>query len=161
MWSEGKRLLQSLVDIDVPIVSVVNGPAFIHAELAVLADIVVAADTAAFADKAHFQAGAVPSDGVHLIWPHLLGPNRGRHFLLTGRELSAAEALELGVVAEVVPADDAWSRGLELARSLAQRDVRLLRYTREALAAPWRELLHSTALSNGLAVEGLATDLPR
>jgi len=109
IWSEGKRLLQSLVDIEVPVVGVVNGPATIHAELVAISDIVVAADHAVLADKAHFINGAVPSDGVHLIWPHLLGPNRGRHFLLTGRELSAQEAFDLGVVAEVVPAAGAYA----------------------------------------------------
>lgn len=161
IWSEGKRLLQSLVDIEVPVVGVVNGPATIHAELVAVSDIVVAVDHAVLADKAHFVNGAVPSDGVHLIWPHLLGPNRGRHFLLTGRELSAEEALGLGVVAEVVPATGAYARGLEIARSLAVHSSRVLRYTREAFAGEWRELLHGSSLSNGLGLEGLATDLPR
>lgn len=161
IWSEGKRLLQSLVDIEVPVVGVVNGPATIHAELVAISDIVVAADHAVLADKAHFINGAVPSDGVHLIWPHLLGPNRGRHFLLTGRELSAQEAFDLGVVAEVVPAAGAYARGLEIARSLAIHSSRVLRYTREAFAGEWRALLHGSSLSNGLGLEGLATDLPR
>ena len=161
MWSEGKRLLQALVDLAVPVVGVVNGPALVHAELVVLSDIVVSADTAVFADKAHFVNGAVPSDGVHLVWPQLLGPNRGRHFLLTGHEISAKEALDLGVVAEVVPAAGALDRGREIARSLAAQPARTLRYTREALIGPWRELLHGPWLGNGLAIEGLATELPR
>lgn len=38
-----------------------------------------------------------------IIWPLLLGPNRGQYFLLTGQKLSAQEALTLGVVNEVVP----------------------------------------------------------
>jgi enoyl-CoA hydratase/carnithine racemase len=155
-WSEGKRLLQALVDIDVPVVAVVNGPATIHAELLVLADIVVAAHTATFADHAHFVNGAVPGDGVHLIWPHLLGPNRARHFLLTGRELSAAEALDLGVVAEVVPSGVAHERGLEIARELASHDHITLRCTREVLVAPFRQLLHGTGLSNGIGMESMA-----
>jgi enoyl-CoA hydratase/carnithine racemase len=155
-WSEGKRLLQALVDIDVPIVAVVNGPATIHAELLVLADIVVAADTATFADHAHFVNGAVPGDGVHLVWPYLLGPNRARHFLLTGRELSAAEALDLGVVAEVVPPAEAHQRGLEIARALASNEPTTLRCTREVLIAPFRSLLHGTGLSNGIGMESMA-----
>jgi enoyl-CoA hydratase/carnithine racemase len=160
-WSEGKRLLQALADIEVPMVSVVNGPATIHAELIVVGDIVIAADTATFADHAHFVHGSVPGDGVHLIWPYLLGPNRGRHFLLTGEVLTAEEARRLGVVAEVVAAPDAYARGLAIARSLAEKSTAMLRYTREALVAPLRELLHDTGLSNGLAVEGLAMRLAR
>src|SRR5262249_50830548 len=107
LWSVGQWLIAALVDIEMPFVGVVNGPATIHAELLVLSDIVVASETATFADHAHFVNGTVPGDGVHLIWPELLGQNRGRHFLITGRELSATEAFNLGVVAEVVPAADA------------------------------------------------------
>jgi enoyl-CoA hydratase/carnithine racemase len=40
-----------------------------------------------------------------IVWPVLLGPNRGRYFLLTGQKLSAQEVLTLGVVNEVVPRD--------------------------------------------------------
>lgn len=61
IWSEGKRLLQALVDIEVPVVAVVNGPATIHAELLVLSDVVVAAETATFADHGHFSRGPCPA----------------------------------------------------------------------------------------------------
>jgi enoyl-CoA hydratase/carnithine racemase len=60
-----------------------------------LCDIVIASDTATFQDDPHFLNGIVPGDGVHIIWPLLLGPNRGRYFLLTGQKLSAQEALSL------------------------------------------------------------------
>ena len=104
IWWEGKRLLKCLLDIDVPVIGAINGPALIHAEIPLLADIVIAADTMTIADKAHFRTGSVPGDGVHLIWPYLLGPRRAKYFLMTNQELSAAEALQLGVVNEVVPA---------------------------------------------------------
>jgi enoyl-CoA hydratase/carnithine racemase len=87
----------------------VNGPVNIHAELAVLSDIVLASENAAFQDAPHFPNGLVPADGVHVIWPYLLGRNRGRYFLLTGERLSAQEALRLGVVAEVERARARWS----------------------------------------------------
>jgi enoyl-CoA hydratase/carnithine racemase len=161
IWTEGKRLLQALVDIEVPVVGVVNGPATIHAELVVLSDVVIAADTATFADMAHFVNGAVPGDGVHLVWPYLLGPNRGRYFLLTGQHLTADEAHHLGVVGEVVPASDAYARGREIAGMLAAKPTRTLRYTREILVAPWRRLLHGDALSHGLGLEGVASEVPR
>jgi enoyl-CoA hydratase/carnithine racemase len=161
LWAEGKELLQALVDIEMPVVGVVNGPATIHAELVVLSDIVVASDTATFADHAHLVNGAVPGDGVHLIWPELLGPNRGRHFLMTGRELSATEALELGVVAEVVPAANAQARGLAVARELAAKPHTALRFTREILIAPFRDLLHGQGLSHGIAGETLGIQAMR
>ena len=73
IYSDAKRLLMNLLDIEVPVIAAVNGPVNIHAELAVLSDIVLASDHAAFADAPHFPNGLVPGDGVHVIWPYLLG----------------------------------------------------------------------------------------
>jgi enoyl-CoA hydratase/carnithine racemase len=154
IWWEGKRLLKSLVDIDPIVIAAVNGPALIHAELAVLADVVVAADTAMFADKAHFQTAGVPGDGVHLVWPALLGSTRGNYFLLTGQEIDAAEALRIGIVNEVVPSEALSDRVWTLAREFATRSVEVLRYTRDALAIG-RRAVFANSLSHGLAVEGL------
>lgn len=92
----GKRLLTNLLDIPVPMIAAINGPATVHAELGLLCDVVLAADTAVFQDAPHYASGVVPGDGVHVIWPLLLGPNRGRYFLLTGETLAAQRALELG-----------------------------------------------------------------
>jgi enoyl-CoA hydratase/carnithine racemase len=155
IYWEGKALLRSLLDIEVPVISVVNGPARIHAELAVLGDVVLAAETAIFQDAAHFPGGAVPGDGVHVVWPLLLGPNRGRAFLLTGVEISAAEALACGVVAEVLPANRLLERAWEVARRLAQAPDLTLRYTRVVLTEPLRRAL-AADLGYGLALEGLA-----
>jgi len=44
----------------------------------------------------------VPGDGMHIIYPLLLGWNRGHYFLLTGQVLDAPKALELGLVNELV-----------------------------------------------------------
>jgi enoyl-CoA hydratase/carnithine racemase len=155
IWWEGKRLLKCLLDIDVPVIGAINGPALIHAEIPLLADIVIAADTTVLADKAHFHTGSVPGDGVHLIWPYLLGPRRAKYFLMTNQELSAAEALQLGVVNEVVPAAKLRERTWKLARDLAEKPLPFLRYTREALNVFEREHLLK-ALSHGLALEGVS-----
>ena len=154
IYQHGRRLLQNLLEIEVPVIAAVNGPARVHAELAVLGDIVVASDTADFQDAPHFKFGTVPGDGVHTIWPLLLGVNRGRYFLLTGQRLSAAEALELGVVNEVVPKDAVSDRAWELARELARQPTTTLRYTRTALTQSLRQLMLAS-LGPGLALEGL------
>ena len=109
---EGKRLLTNLLEIEVPVLGAVNGPATIHAEIPAMSDIVLASETATFQDAPHFPRGVVPGDGVHVVWPLLLGQNRGRYFLLTEQTLSAREALELGVVAEVLPRDELLAQGL-------------------------------------------------
>jgi enoyl-CoA hydratase/carnithine racemase len=153
--SDGKRLLMSHLDIEVPVIAAVNGDATVHAELALLCDIVICADHASFADDPHFTNGLVPGDGVHVVWPLLLGMNRGRYFLLTGQRLSAQEALALGVVNEVLPADDVLPRAWELARVIAQRPPAVLRATRTAMVHQIKTALHQN-LGYGLMLEGVA-----
>ena len=155
IYREGVALLENLLAIPVPVIAAVNGPATIHAELAVLSDIVLAAEHAEFADLAHGPTGVVPGDGVHTIWPMLLGPNRGRYFLLTGQRLSAQEALRLGVVGEVLPAEQLMPRARQLAAQLARLPVRMLRHTRMLLVRDLRRRLRDE-LEVGLALEALA-----
>jgi enoyl-CoA hydratase/carnithine racemase len=154
IYSHGKRLLQRLLEIEVPVIGAINGPATVHAELALLSDIVIAADHTYFSDAPHFKYGAVPGDGVHVIWPLLLGANRGRYFLLTGQRLSAAQALDFGVVSELLPASQLHDRAWELARLLLNQPDLTLRYTREAMIQPIRQLFLGS-IPFGLALEGL------
>jgi enoyl-CoA hydratase/carnithine racemase len=155
IYFHGKRLLSSLLDIEVPIIAAVNGPASVHAELAVLSDIVLASETAYFQDAPHFRYGTVPSDGVHVVWPLLLGVNRGRYFLLTAQKLSAEEAQRLGVVNEVLAPGDLLDRAHALASELARQPDTTLRYTRVAFTQPLKRLLLDQ-VGYGLALEGLA-----
>lgn len=63
-------------------------------------------------------------------WLPLLGPNRTRQFLLLGQRISSAEALQLGVVTEVLPRADVLERAREVANDMASRTDQVLRYTR-------------------------------
>jgi enoyl-CoA hydratase/carnithine racemase len=154
VYWEGKQLLGALLDIEVPIISAINGPALRHSEIPLLSDIVLASEDVEFQDSAHFRGGLVPGDGVHIIYPLLLGWNRGRYFLLTGQVLDARHAYELGLVAEVLPRDQLLPRAWELAQELAQRPLLLLRYTRVLLTQPLKRQLVDL-LGYGLALEGL------
>jgi len=151
----GLRLINSLLEIDAPIISCINGPAMRHPEIPLLADVVLACPEAAFKDSAHFVNRMLPGDGVNFVFPLLLGLNRGRYFLLTGQELSAAEAKELGLVAEIHAREDLLGRAHELARAFANQNPLVLRYTRLLFT---QELKRQTIdlLGYGLALEGLA-----
>lgn len=128
-----RQMLQALLDIDVPIISAVNGPALLHTEIPLMADIVLASETAQFADLVHAPNGIAPGDGVHVIWPLLLGINRARYFLLTGQRLSAEQALDLGVINEKLPSEQLMPRAWALARQLNERPLLMLRQTRGIL----------------------------
>lgn len=155
IYREGKDLLQNLLDIPVPVIAAVNGPVFIHAEIPVLSDLVLASDRASFADKVHFLNNIPPADGVHILWPMILGPNRGRAFLLTGEEITAQEAKALGFVAEVVPHDQLLARAWEVARQFATRSDMTLRMTRAALTQHLKRRVLDD-LGYGLQLEGMA-----
>jgi enoyl-CoA hydratase/carnithine racemase len=152
---DAKRLLMNLLEIQAPMIAAVNGPATVHAELALLCDIVLAANHATFQDAPHFPSGLVPGDGVHVVWPMLLGLNRGRYFLMTGQELSAPEAQGLGVVSEVMPQADLLPRAWDLARKIRQHPALTTRLTREAMLQQVKRAMLDN-LPYGLALEGLA-----
>ena len=153
---EGKRILTSLLDIEVPMISAINGPALRHSEIPLLCDIVLASDTAAFQDSGHFMSGLVPGDGMHIVYPLLLGLNRGRYFLFTGQRIEAQEAKELGLVNEVMPQSELLPRAWELAEQMAQQSDLVLRYSRVAMTLVVKRLVHDL-LGYGLALEGLGS----
>jgi enoyl-CoA hydratase/carnithine racemase len=151
---EGKHLLLNLLDIEVPMISAINGPALRHSELPLLCDIVLAAEETTFQDSAHFTNGMVPGDGMHILYPLLMGLNRGRYFLLTGQTLTARQAQEVGLVNEVLPRQELLPRAWALAQQLAQRPPLVLRYSRVLLTQHLKRLMHDL-LGYGLALEGL------
>ena len=152
---EGRRLINNLLDIQVPVIGVVNGPAHIHAELVLLSNIVICTPEATFKDLPHFPGGAVPGDGVHVVWPALLGPTRGSYFLLTGQVLSAQQAQTLGVVNEIVARDQLMTRAWAIAEDIVKRTPMVRRYSRILLTQEMKRLMHDH-LSHGLTLEALA-----
>jgi enoyl-CoA hydratase/carnithine racemase len=155
VYWEGKKVLQNLLDIDVPMIAAVNGPAWVHSEYILTCDIVLASSTASFQDLPHLAFGLTPGDGVHALWPHVLGPVRGRYFLATRQIIEADEALRLGVVNEVLAPAALLPRARALARQLAALPTLTLRYMRVATAQRLKELV-LREVSHGLALQGLS-----
>lgn len=130
---DGKQMIWDLLDVEVPIVVAVNGPAVgLGASIALLCDVIFAADTASFADP-HVRVGIVAGDGGVAIWPLALGPARAKQYLLTGDALTATEAERIGLINFVVPAAELAERSLAFAQRLAAGAPLALRYTKLAV----------------------------
>jgi enoyl-CoA hydratase/carnithine racemase len=150
-----RHLIFNVLDVDVPMISAVNGPCNMHSEVPLMGDIVLASEDAYFQDASHFPRGQVPGDGQHVIWSFLAGHTRARYFLLTGKKLGAQEAKEWGVVNEVLPKDRLLDRAWELARELVKRPPLTLRYSRQLFTNPLKRAFIDE-LGHGLARETYA-----
>lgn len=152
----GRCMQMDMLNVDVPIIAAVNGPVLRHLELALLCDIVLASDTASFEDSGHYVGGnLVPGDGAHVALSLLLGVNRARYMVFTGQSLSAAEAMSLGLVAEVMPSDRLLPRAHELATQIAEKPTLMTRYTRQVMTQfikfQMQQHLHSGQVMEALA----------
>jgi 2-(1,2-epoxy-1,2-dihydrophenyl)acetyl-CoA isomerase len=102
----------------------VNGPAAgAGLSFACACDLRVAAESATFV-PAFINIGLVPDMGGTFFVTRLLGPARAFEWMTSGRRLSAAEALEWGLVSEVVPDDRLAERAAEWAAELAAMPTR-------------------------------------
>ncbi len=127
---DAKQMIWDLLDVELPIVAAVNGPAVgLGASLALLCDTIFMAEGAAIADP-HVSVGIVAGDGGAVIWPLVLGPARAKQYLLTGDSLDATEAERLGLVNRVLPADELYDEALAFARRLAAKAPLAVRYTK-------------------------------
>jgi enoyl-CoA hydratase/carnithine racemase len=155
IYREGKKILSNLLDIPVPVIAALNGPTTIHSEYALLADIVIATPDTVFQDKPHLSMGLVPGDGIHSLWPEVIGSIRGRTFVLTQQIIGAEEAKALGVISEIVPRERLMDRAREIAGRIAKLPPLTASYTRIASTQKLRRIVDES-VSYGLALEGLA-----
>ena len=130
---DAKQMIWDLLDVEIPIVAAVNGPAVgLGASLALLCDVIYMADTASIADP-HVRVGIVAGDGGTAIWPLAVGPARAKEYLLTGDPVSAEEAERIGLVNRAVPADELQDQALAFAKRLAAGAPLAIRYTKQAV----------------------------
>jgi len=156
---DARQLIWDLLDIELPVVCGLNGPAVgLGASIALLCDVIVMADTAVIADP-HVRVGVVAGDGGTVIWPALLGPARAKQYLLTGDPVPAVEALRLGLVNEIVPIDELPGRALGWAQRLAAGAPLALRYTKVAVNQQLRRaLIESFDLATALELSTFMSD---
>lgn len=87
-------------------------------ELAMMCDLIYAADNAEFAQP-EIKLGVMPGIGGTQRLTHLVGKNKAMEMVLTGRRVLATEAKEIGLVANVFPAEKLLEETLSIARVIA------------------------------------------
>jgi enoyl-CoA hydratase/carnithine racemase len=152
----GKDLLVQLLRIEAPVIAAMNGPVYRHAELPLLSDVVLAAPTCVIQDSSHTLMRVPPGDGQHAVLPLMIGINRARYYLLTGQALSAEQALNFGLVNEIIPGDQLEARAFELAAQLALFTDQSLRSCRLILTKELKRYVEEH-LEYGLVLQGLGS----
>jgi len=111
-------------ELEKPVLAAVNGPAAgAGLSFACACDLRLAAESATFV-PAFINIGLVPDMGGTFFVRRLVGTSRAFEWMTSGRRLSAAEALEWGLVSEVVPDDRLAERAAERAAELAALPTR-------------------------------------
>jgi len=128
-----QRLPLALYHLDVPTIAAVNGAAIgAGCDLACMCDIRIAADSAKFAES-FVKVGIVPGDGGAWLLPRAVGMSKAAEMSFTGDAISAAEALQCGLVSRVVPAGELMETAYALARRIASNPAPTLRLTKKLL----------------------------
>ena len=156
---EGLDVLQRLLGLPMPVVGVANGTATVHSEYLLLTDVHIASERATYGDFPHPTFGITAGDGLQVVWEEAVGTARTKWLLWTGETIDATTAQQWGVVNEVVPHEQAYARGLEIARTLAAKPALYRSLQKQTLNQRLlRRLIE--AVPYGMALEGLtAADL--
>src|SRR4051794_27565530 len=131
MIREGaQKLIAAVLDCEKPVISAVNGTAAgIGSHLALAADLVIVAESASFIEV-FVRRGLVPDGGGAYLLPRMIGLHKAKELMFFGDKLSAAEALEIGLINKVVPDD-------ELLTAAGEWATRLAKGPRSIVATKW------------------------
>ena len=151
---EAGELVYSMVNLDKPIISAINGTAMgAGLAVALCADISIASERARLNDG-HVLLGVAAGDHACLLWPLLCGMAKAKHYLLTGKWIEAREAERIGLVSMVVPHEQLLPTALGIARDLARGPQPAIRLTKRALNQ-WLRLFGLASFDYSTAVEML------
>jgi len=163
-------LVTYMREMPVPLVTAVNGAAAgVGCSLALLGDLIVAAESAYFL-QAFRRIGLVPDGGSTYLLPRSIGKARAMEMALLGERISAAQALEWGMINRLAPDAELMATAMALAQALADGPASL-GLTRQTLwasmDADWAGQLHRERLAQRAAgktedfVEGVSAFLAK
>ena len=153
------HLAHAILSTEKPIIAMVNGAAIgLGATMALFCDLVYIAEDAKFGDT-HVNLGLVAGDGAAVALPLLVGPQRTKELLLTGRIISGSEAAAMGVVNQAVPLADLKETTWDVARTIAAQPPYAVRATKMVVNRYVRWMWHEI-MEYSLAVEQISVGLP-
>ena len=168
MMLEGQlKLMPAILDSELPVIAAVNGTAAgVGAHLALCCDLVIMADNAKLIEV-FARRGLVPDGLGAWILPRLVGLQKAKELMFFAEDISAEEALRIGLCNRVVPGDDLIEAATEWAERLASGPTRSFMLTKwlvnRSLDVDRRTLEDNEAwaveLNNGTldSAEGLAS----
>lgn len=128
-----RHTITALANLPMPVIAAVNGAALGGGtELALAADIRLAAETASLG-LTETSLGIIPGGGGTQRLPRLVGPGRAKELIFTARRIPATEALEIGLIEEVVDPALLVARAHELARRIASNGPIAVRLAKAAV----------------------------
>jgi enoyl-CoA hydratase len=130
---KGQRLMLLMRKMRKPVIAAVNGFALGGGlELALACDFIYASEKAKFGFP-EVGLGVIPGFGGTQNLPRLIGPNRANELVFSGRIISAAKALEWGIVNEVFAPEDLLPKALGTAREIAGKSPLGVAYAKDAI----------------------------
>ena len=142
--------------LDAPVIGAVNGAAAgAGFSLVAATDLAIAAESAKFT-MAYTGAGLTPDGSSTYFLPRLIGTRRTLELMLTNRRLSAQEALDWGIVNQVVPDAEVMDTALGLARKLAAGPTGAFGVTKRLLLSSGSESLETQMELEGRAISASA-----
>ncbi len=125
-----QRLIAAILDCEKPVVAAVNGTAAgMGVQVALACDLVLAAESARFIEV-YLRRALVPDAGAAYLLPRLIGVQRAKELLMLGDDVTAAQALSIGLINRVVPDAELAGEAAALAQRLAAGPTRALALTK-------------------------------
>ena len=138
MFIDGRRMLIAQIqDVEVPTLGVLSGSGG-HTELALCCDLAIAADDITILDP-HMLVGNVPGDGIHSCFLQLMPYRQAVWYLMTGDKMTAAQALQFGLVSEIVPRERLMDRAYEIADLLMAQNRFTRRLATQVMRRGWKQ----------------------
>jgi 2-(1,2-epoxy-1,2-dihydrophenyl)acetyl-CoA isomerase len=139
----GKEMCLAIATMTKPVVAAVNGPAAGGGmNLALAADMRIASDQASFAES-FAKVGLYPDFGGTYFLPRIVGPALSAELFYTAETLSAEDALRLGIVNRVFPADKFEEETAKIVDVLAGAPTVALRDVKRTIVGDDRKNLES------------------